>query len=170
MCNCLWTHSAKVPRYQKNKACSLQQEEWETWFVFKMELVKSNKDITDMAACIGKDQTMVRRSCLMEFPSDAVSLSLLLKCWCIWWEHQQVGGKMTVSCIKLWSFSRTWLICLEEMNPWQGFHHWAVLNNTQDEILAPVKLVEDLPLISVRPGFHPGSQKYMHGFRDRVAD
>lgn len=42
------------------------------------------------------------------------------------------------------------------MNPWQGLYHWAALNDAQDEILAPVELMEVLPLISVRPGFHPG--------------
>lgn len=67
------------------------------------------------------------------------------------------GEKMPVSCIKSWSSSRTpWLIWLEEMNPWQDLHHWGVLNDTQGEILAPVKLMEVLLLLSVRPGFHPG--------------
>lgn len=67
------------------------------------------------------------------------------------------GEKMPVSCMKLWSSSRTlWLIGLQEMNPWQDFHHWGVLNDTQGEILAPVKLMEVLLLISVKPGFHPG--------------
>lgn len=106
---------------------------------------------------LGRTKQWSERSCLMKFPSDPVCLSFLLRCWCIWWEHQQVGGKnLTGSCIKLWRFSRTWLICLEEMNPWQGLHHWAALNDAQDEILAPVELMEVLPLISVRPGFHPG--------------
>lgn len=47
------------------------------------------------------------------------------------------------------------LIWLEEMNPRWHLHHWGVLNDRQGEILAPVKLMEVLLLIPVRPGFHP---------------
>lgn len=42
------------------------------------------------------------------------------------------------------------------MKSWQDLHHWGVLSDTQGEILAPVKPMEVLLLISVQPGFHPG--------------
>lgn len=124
---------------------------------FEMDLVKSNKAITDMAACIGKDQTMVQEilpnEALLRSSLFAISAQMLMY---LRGAPASGGKNLTVSCIELWSFSRTWLICLEEMNPWQGLHHWAVLNDAQNEILAPVKLMELLPLISVRLGFHPG--------------
>lgn len=116
--------------------------------VFEVELVKSSKDITDMAACIGKDQTMVQEILPSEVPLISSVFVISAQMLMYLRGAPASGGKhLTASGIKLWSFSRTWLICLEEMNPRQGLHHRAVLNDTQDEILASVKLMEVLPLI-----------------------
>lgn len=139
---------------------------------FEVELVKSNKDITDTATCIGKDQTMVQ-DILPNEVSLRSSLFVISAQMLMYLKGASASGEtnwqfLAWSCGALpepgWFFWRRWtlgkvsvtgqFLTIHRMKSWPLWSWWKLAINFSEARISPWK----------------GNQKYMHAFRDRVAD